>query len=670
MISGNTPRQDCIPTYAANGKLYAGHPIAGDSGNTVATKGYVEDVVSSVAGSGSGGAAADPRKTTLLCDITLGTLHVGEGNYEFIGEAPLADTILPNEVYMVNGIQVTAGNDGVVFCGGEYIPDVGNVDIELSGNTVKLVCTSGEPSSIYPFEMPVKVVGLGAFTCLAQFPVVENGVTKRTFSLDPFSTVYIQQYNGEIKTVMADQNGSVAKTQFAVGNHNLGFITIGNGELKLDVRENEGWFDQYYPNTMLSLWTDVANIGATGGSSGSSSGSSGGSSGGRMARTYYVPEYTWTAVNLPLLYGRAYVITAEEPYYDLRTRIFVWKDGYVQRDLALGDNFYGSVYFESETMQVGTSERPLLITVEEVDSYTEISCFIGGTRVLLRDPVTLELYEKSIEQVLPFEYAAFWSPAKGRIDATRVLAPPIVGDAEEYDRLYFDDGTVLNVYGVQFFWAVDTDTLVDWAKMEPGTRVCTAEGDIVSFVRAEHIVPEAPVKHYTLLTMRGRYIADGIVAGDKRDLIYARMMAPERKRYWRMLNEVDQANIKRAHDEGMKRRNWKYSRELHEALLPLQQRKKERSGEIEERKRFLADTDHRVIKFTEGVISEEAFAPDREARAKARLTINEAEVEILTVEEQIAAETERVRAEIAATWQPKYAGRFVGKRKVILEDET
>ena len=326
----------------------------------VVNKKYLDARLASMSG---GGGDADPRKTTLLCDITLGTLHVGEGNYEFIGEAPLADTILPNEVYMVNGIQVTAGNDGVVFCGGEYIPDVGNVDIELSGNTVKLVCTSGEPSSIYPFEMPIKVVGLGSFTCLAQFPVVENGVTRRTFSLDPFSTVYIQQYNGEIKTVMADQNGSIAKTQFAVGNHNLGFITIGGGELTLDVRENEGWFDQYYANTMLSLWTDVANVGAAGGGATGGGGSSG-SSGGRMARTYYVPEYTWTAVNLPLVYGRAYVITAEEPYYDLRTRIFVWKDGYVQRDLALGDNFYGSVYFESETMQVGTSERPLLITVE------------------------------------------------------------------------------------------------------------------------------------------------------------------------------------------------------------------------------------------------------------------------------------------------------------------
>jgi hypothetical protein len=287
----------------------------------------------------------------------------------------------------------------------------------------------------------------------------------------------------------------------------------------------------------------------------------------------------------------------------------------------------------------------------------------------LRDPSTLELYEKPIEQVLPFEYAAFWNPEKGRIDATRVLAPPIAGDAEEFDRLYFDNGTVLDVYGVQFFWDVDTDTLVDWAKMEPGTRVCTKDGDIVCFVRSEHIVPEAPVKHYTLLTYRGRYIAGGIVAGDKRDLIYPRLMAPERVRYWRMLNEADQNGLIKAHREGCRRRNWKYSRELHEALMPLRRRKKERSGEIEERKRFLADTDHRVIKFTEGVISEEAFAPDREARAKARLTINEAEAEILTVDEQIAAETERVRAEIAATWKPKYAGRFVGKNKVILEDE-
>ena len=616
------------------------------------------------------GGGADERRSTVLCDVELGVFMVGEGNYRPIVEMPLADTVLPSTKYLINGEEVKTDASGIgrlsVTLGDNYLGEVA-----ISGKTVSVEIGGYGPDDSYWSEghTRVTVIGPGAMTCVAQAVNFlgptgspnygeEYKVVVPARSVIPGRPLYFV-YGDTQFGVMTDENGELAETALALPSGDV-TVWIKNGLLTVDCINHPHWGE----NAKLTVLAETLDVGdGKGGSSGGSSG------GGRAAFSYRVEAYQTTSFYLPDV-TKTYVITMEKVGTGNKLVMF-FKNGYVCRSDAYGsDSDYGMYYFEGDYFYFGSSSYTMLITVEELDGYEEISCFIEGTPVLLRDPSTKALYEKPIEQVLPFEYAAFWNPEKGRIDATRVLAPPIAGDAEEFDRLYFDNGTELDVYGVQFFWNVDTDTLVDWSKMEQGTRVCTKDGDIVRFVRAEHIVPEAPVKHYTLLTYRGRYIAGGIVAGDKRDLIYPRLMAPERVRYWRMLSEKDQEGLVKAHREGCRRRNWKYSRELHDALDPLKRRRRELEGRICERKQYLADTDHRVIKFTEGVIDEAAFAPDRAARAEARSDINRDEVEIVAVDGQIEAETERVRAEIAATWKPKFAGRFVGKNKVILEDET
>lgn len=618
-------------------------------------------------GEGGEGGGSDPRRNTLLCDAVLGWQHYGEGNYEMYAEMPLADTILPNTEYIVNGQQVTSDGDGRIEQ--EVAMSYGLRGIVyLSGKTVRLNILS-EYDPYDKCTARVTVVGPGAFTCIAQLTAlgaiggegwndVGTETTVDALSLIPYRLVYLVREDGTSHTAVLDGDGNLPTVNVNTDYKPL-YVSITDGKLQV----NGKYFTMSAQGVTLTVLAETLDVGDGGGSSGGPAPATG----SRAAYSYRVEPYTSLSFYLPDV-TKIYMITMERIGTGNK-RVMFFKNGYVCREDTYGSDYdYGMYYFEGDYFYYGSGPR-MLITVEELNGYEEISCFIEGTSVLLRDPSTMELYEKPIEQVLPFEYAAFWNPEKGRIDATRVLAPPIEGDAEEFDRLYFDNGTELDVYGVQFFWNVDTDTLVDWAKMEPGTRVCTKDGDIVCFVRSEHIVPDAPVKHYTLLTYRGRYIAGGIVAGDKRDLIYPRMMAPERVRYWRMLNETDQNGLIKAHREGCRRRNWRYSRELHDALDPLKQRRRELEGRIGERKQYLADTDHRVIKFTEGVIDEAAFAPDRTRRAEARADINRDEVEIVTVDGQIEAETERVRAEIAATWKPKFAGRFVGKNKVILEDE-
>lgn len=610
---------------------------------------------------GKDGGGSDPRRNTLLCDAVLGWQHYGEGNYEMYAEMPLADTILPNTSYIVNGQQMTSDGDGDIEQ--EVTMSYGLRGIvRLSGKTVRLNILS-EYDPYDECTTRVTVVGPGAFTCIAQLTAlgtlggegwdeVGTETTVDALSLLPYRLVYLIRENGVTHTAVLDGDGNLPTVNVNTANKPL-YVSITDGKLTV----NGKYFTRAERGVTLTVLAETLDVGVSG-----SGGDSGGSTTGGGEKKVYYLAYGSQELSIPST--GTYLVKIEGT--SSARAWFVFGDGYVQHsnEIACGGV---SIYTGGGYLYVYPESQSVYVTVEPIAPF--ISCFIEGTPVLLRNPSTLELYEKPIEQVLPFEYAAFWNPEKGRLDATRVLAPPIAGDAEEFDRLYFDNGTELDVYGVQFFWNVDTDTLVDWAKMEPGTRVCTKDGDIVCFVRAEHIVPEAPVKHYTLLTYRGRYIAGGIVAGDKRDLIYPRMMAPERVRYWRMLNEADQNGLIKAHREGCRRRNWRYSRELHDALDPLKRRRRELEGRIGERKQFLADTDHRVIKFTEGVIDEAAFAPDRTRRAEARSDINRDEVEIVTVDGQIEAETERVRAEIAATWKPKYAGRFVGKKKVILEDE-
>lgn len=611
------------------------------------------------------GGGADERRSTLLCDAVLGWRHYGEGNYEMYAEMPLADTILPRTDYIVNGTQVTSDESGHIEQ--EVTMNYGQRGVvQLSGKTARLLILS-EYDPYDECTVRVTVVGPGARTCVAQLTALgaiggggwddsKPTPTVDVLSLLPYRIVYLIREDGTYHTAVLDGDGNLPAVNVNTTDEPL-LVSITDDKLTVDGKG----FTMTTQGVTLTVLAETLDVGDGGGSSTSGSGSGAISA----AEVWYAPQNGYLTWKIPA--NGTHLVKIEGT--SSARRWIVVEDGYVKHDSDPYNSYGISVNVEGNgLLWIYPESQAIYLKFEPIDRF-KISCFIEGTPVLLRDPSTLELYEKPIEQVLPFEYAAFWNPEKGRLDATRVLAPPIAGDAEEFDRLYFDNGTELDVYGVQFFWNVDTDTLVDWAKMEPGTRVCTAEGEVVCFVRSEHIVPEAPVKHYTLLTYRGRYIAGGIVAGDKRDLIYPRLMAPERVRYWRMLSEKDQDGLVKAHREGCRRRNWKYSRELHDALDPLKRRRRELESRIGERKQYLADTDHRVIKFTEGVIDEAAFAPDRAARAEARTDINRDEVEIVAVDGQIKAETERVRAEIAATWRPKYAGRFVGKNKVILEDE-
>ena len=344
----------------------------------------------------------------------------------------------------------------------------------------------------------------------------------------------------------------------------------------------------------------------------------------------------------------------------------VWHNGQLEQT---GSSGMASFYQDGDYIRCdyGSSDGSdfILVIVQEIDAY-EITCFIEGTKVLLRDPVTHEIYSKNIEDVKHFDYCAYWMPNLGRLTASRVIAPPITGECTEYDKLYFSDGSTVNVFGTQFFWHADEDRLVDWKKLTPEDRVCTFEGNLVNFVKSEHVISDKPVKHYTLMVFMGKYLANGIQVGDKRELFYPRMLDPVRKKYWDRLNDADQKHLIRVHQQGMKRRNWKFTEEYRNIVKPIEQKIADAEQVIKDMKEYLYNTDYLVTKLAEGLITEEEFAGVRAQRQQARDSINEHELILMELRAEYEQKKKEVHDLILGTHVPKFAGKFVGKSKAII----
>ncbi len=293
-----------------------------------------------------------------------------------------------------------------------------------------------------------------------------------------------------------------------------------------------------------------------------------------------------------------------------------------------------------------------------------VTCFIEGTPVLLRNKDTGEITEKNIEDVQAGDYLAFWSPAKGRLTQTRAVVPPVVGECDKYHRLSFSDGKTVDVFGNQFFWEIDRDQLINWTRLVPGeSRVCTATGDIVTYTGSEEIVPAAPVRHYTLMTFKGRYLAGGIQVGDKVELFYPRLTAPEYAEYWNGLTEGDRNYFKRAWAEGMHRRNWRFSREYEEATRELRKERALLDTMLAERQQYLDSTDYQTAKLAEGLLTEEEYADTRVARQAARDAVNNLRERLRGLAEELEAAEQAVRASVQKTLIKKYENTFAGKTR-------
>lgn len=90
--------------------------------------------------------------------------------------------------------------------------------------------------------------------------------------------------------------------------------------------------------------------------------------------------------------------------------------------------------------------------------------------------------------------------------------------------------------------------------------------------------------------------------------------------------------------------------------LDYNETQKEQFGRINELKNYLSNTDYQAIKFSDGAISEEDYAPIREQRKEARAEINRIEEVFvkptITEEEMKKAEEEAERKMAMGVFEP------------------
>lgn len=303
-----------------------------------------------------------------------------------------------------------------------------------------------------------------------------------------------------------------------------------------------------------------------------------------------------------------------------------------------------------------------------IDSFSE-TCVLADTQILTLDTATDTLVTKPVQDIKYGDTLAYWSPMKAGLIYNKVVMPPVVGDCTNYNRVYFSDGSTVDVFGTQFFWNCDKDLLVDYKKMTPSDRVCKSNGDIVNFDHYESLIAPTPVKHYTLMTDKGRYVANGIQTGDKVELFYPRLMREENRQYWDALPEKTKAFFKQKHVEGMERRNWKYSTLYHETIGAYNDEKNQLDETIKEKQAYLDSTDYQVIKKMEGLLTDEEFAPVQATRQEARDAINVARDRIAELKATIKEKEAEVKATIYGKRKYTYHNAFEGKTRAVLDDE-
>lgn len=314
------------------------------------------------------------------------------------------------------------------------------------------------------------------------------------------------------------------------------------------------------------------------------------------------------------------------------------------------------------------SHPTLLIVKYTIDSFSE-TCVLADTQILTLDTATGTLVTKPVQDIKYGDTLAYWSPMKAGLIYNKVVMPPVVGDCTNYNRVYFSDGSTVDVFGTQFFWNCDKDLLVDYKKMTSSDRVCKSNGDIVNFDHYESLIAPTPVKHYTLMTDKGRYVANGIQTGDKVELFYPRLMREENRQYWDALPEKTKAFFKQKHVEGMERRNWKYSTLYHETIGAYNDEKNQLDETIKEKQAYLDSTDYQVIKKMEGLLTDEEFAPVQATRQEARDAINVARDRIAELKATIKEKEAEVKATIYGKRKYTYHNAFEGKTRAVLDDE-
>lgn len=349
---------------------------------------------------------------------------------------------------------------------------------------------------------------------------------------------------------------------------------------------------------------------------------------------------------------------------------FTFENGQIKNPI-VGD--VCSAYYDSTTGKVivtmGDQVSGQYLVIQYPAGQGDITCIVENTPILIKDRTTNELTTKLVQDIKVGDELAFWSPIAGGLSYNKVIMPVVVGDCTAYNKVCFSDGSYVNVYGNQLFWDVDKDAMISYKEMTTENRVCKQDGTIVHFNYIEEMVSDAVLKHYTIMTQYGKFIANGVQTGDKVELFYPRFQRDENLSYWMKLTDKQRQFYIDKYNDGLTRRNWFTSELYRETLYPLFKEKREQNKLLEEKQSYLDSTDYQVVKKMEGLLTDDEFAPVKVARQEARDAINAARARIAELEATIKEKEAEVKATIYSKRKYTYHNAFEGKTRAVLDDE-
>ena len=403
----------------------------------------------------------------------------------------------------------------------------------------------------------------------------------------------------------------------------------------------------------------------------SSSGSGSGSGGGIVAKYTTIGGTAEFPVSISKFYFfEIYNISSDQYGRKAFVGWFTFENGQIKNSIG-GD--LCSAQYDSTTGKVfvgmGDQISGQYLVIQYPAGQGDTTCIVENTPILIKDRTTNELTTKLVQDIKVGDELAFWSPIAGGLSYNKVIMPVVVGDCTAYNKVCFSDGSYVNVYGNQLFWDVDKDAMISYKEMTTENRVCKQDGTIVHFNHIEEMVSDAVLKHYTIMTQYGKFIANGVQTGDKVELFYPRFQRDENLSYWMKLTDKERQFYIDKYNDGLTRRNWFTSELYRETLYPLFKQKREQNKLLEEKQAYLDSTDYQVVKKMEGLLTDEEFAPVKVARQEARDAINAARARIAELEATIKEKEAEVKATIYGKRKYTYHNAFEGKTRAVLDDE-
>lgn len=401
------------------------------------------------------------------------------------------------------------------------------------------------------------------------------------------------------------------------------------------------------------------------------SGGSGGSSGGIVAKYTTIGGTAEFPVSISKFYFfEIYNISSDQYSQKEFVGWFTFENGQIKNPIG---GSLSSASYDSTTGKVivgmGDQVSGRYLVIQYPAGQGDTTCIVENTPILIKDRTTNELTTKLVQDIKVGDELAFWSPIAGGLSYNKVIMPVVVGDCTAYNKVCFSDGSYVNVYGNQLFWDVDKDAMISYKEMTTENRVCKRDGTIVHFNHIEEMVSDAVLKHYTIMTQYGKFIANGVQTGDKVELFYPRFQRDENLSYWMKLTDKQRQFYIDKYNDGLTRRNWFTSELYRETLYPLFKQKREQNKLLEEKQAYLDSTDYQVVKKMEGLLTDDEFAPVKVARQEARDAINAARARIAELDTTIKEKEAEVKATIYGKRKYTYHNAFEGKTRAVLDDE-